>query len=112
MNHKFRFNDKSIFFNKDSFITFQYKIENLLVFPTSLIVLLEPDSSMDERNVFCYAFDKSFKWQIPQPASIHGSNYYSSIYITDDELYAYSVSGVEYHLNVETGEIIKSELIK
>lgn len=112
MDYTFDFKNKTVFLDKHPFVSFESTIEDILILKTSLIILLKYNSILGERNIFSYGFDQSLKWQIPQPVQIHSLNYYSSIYLTDNELYAYSISGVEYHLNIETGEILDSELIK
>jgi outer membrane protein assembly factor BamB len=77
-----------------------------------IVVLVGYCSEVGERNVFCYNASGQLKWQIPNPVQLHEINYYTGIYIREQQLYAYSVSGVEYNLNEETGEILKSEFIK
>jgi hypothetical protein len=46
------------------------------------------------------------------PVELHDSNYFSGIYLRGDELYAYNINGVEYHLDKQTGDVLDTELIK
>ena len=65
------------------------------------------------RNIYCYNFNGQLKWQVENPDKIYPTNYYTSIYFSDDnKLQAYSKNGVEYTLNEEDGIILKKELIK
>lgn len=87
-------------------------IKALLVFKNNIVLLVANSPTVDEQNVFCYDISGHLKWQVPKPVTIHSENYFTSIYFQESELYAYSISGVEYHLEKETGNIIDSQLIK
>jgi hypothetical protein len=87
------------------------EIKKNIVLEEFVIILIEY-SKLNNRNIYCYDFIGNLVWQIVEPIVLHTDNYYTDIYIHHDDLYAYSISGIEYKLNKSTGEIIGSELIK
>jgi hypothetical protein len=86
--------------------------EFTLYFPNSKVVLVESNSVTGDRNVLCFDYNGKMKWQVPEPPNLHASNFFTSIYLTNGELYAYSKNGVEFHLDKETGIILGSQLIR
>lgn len=93
-------------------IPFNGKIKDFIIIDDSIIVLIEYTTQIGEQNIFCYNFSGKELWQIPLPIKLHTQNYYTGIYLRDEILYAYSISGVEYELKWSTGEVVNSELIK
>lgn len=88
-------------------------IESFLVDETFIIVLVGSSLDTKDRNVYCYGLNGNLLWQVDQPDEIHISNYFTSIYFSsNNELKAFSKNGVEYTLDNENGNILKSELIK
>ena len=99
-------NEKIIFIAPASIEDFVIKGENIIVLVISNLIT-------GDSNVYCYDFNGELKWQIPPADKLHFTNYYTSIYLSNDnELQAYSKNGVEYTLNERNGSILKKELIK
>lgn len=99
---------------KDGFIflSFPSQIEMFLILANSIVILISHTPSVEDQNVFCYDLSGQLKWQIPKPFQIHAENYFSSIYLNGLDLFAYSICGVEYHIEKESGQVLNSELIK
>ena len=72
-------------------------------------ILKEPIDS--DRNIYCYKSGQQI-WQIEEAPKLHARNYFTSIYIKDNDLYAYCTNGVEALVSKETGKFLKTELIK
>lgn len=83
-----------------------------VVSPQSIVVLTESTPATGERNVYCLDFKGGMLWQVPQPVAIHEENQFTGIYYRGNALFAYSVSGVEYRLNPDTGIVLESQLIR
>jgi hypothetical protein len=112
MKDSFTYENNNIYKNGKIFITLPSKVKKILLLDNCILMLISNDPLLRERNVFCYDLSKQLKWQIGNPIKIHSDNFYTDIYLRDYELYAYSVSGVEYQLDIESGAVLKSELIK
>lgn len=74
-----------------------------------MYVLIDPKDS--DRNIYCYQSEIQI-WQIEEAPKIHSRNYFTSVYMRDDDLYAYCINGIEVLVNKDNGKILKSELIK
>lgn len=112
MNYSLTFEEENIFKEGEIFISFHSKIEKIIQFDNCVLVLFSSRLFAGDQNVFCYDLSKQLKWQIAKPIKVHENNYFTGIYLRDSELYAYSVSGVEYQVDKESGTFLKSELIK
>jgi hypothetical protein len=112
MKYSFTYEHNNIYFNGEIFISLATKVEIILQLDNCILILITNDPLLREQNIFCYDLSKQLKWQIGKPIKIHNDNYFTDIYLRDSELYAYSVSGVEYQLDKESGAVLKSELIK
>jgi hypothetical protein len=105
-------NDKMLRDNKILFSA-NGKIDSYVVLKNGIVILTDYNSSIELRNVYCYSFNGAFKWQIPPADELHLYNYYTSIYLSNEnQLQAFSNNGVEYTLNEENGNVLKKELIK
>jgi hypothetical protein len=107
MNYSFTSKNKNVYKDGQFFISFPSKVEKILPLDNLLVILVSNNLAMKEQNVFCCDLSKELKWQIDKPIKLHNDNYFSGIYLRDPELYAYSVSGIEYHLDKESGAILK-----
>ena len=82
-----------------------------------VVVLLEwtdeefPDRT---RNVYAVARDGSILWQIDRTPDNIGGNHsaYGGLHVIDDDLWATSVAGVSYKLDVRSGEIVDTKIVK
>ena len=74
-----------------------------------IYVLTEPTES--DRNIYCYESEKQI-WQIEEAPKIHARNYFTSVYMRDNDLYAYCINGIEVLVNKDSGKFLKTELIK
>ena len=72
-------------------------------------VLIEPKDS--DNNIYCYKSGRQI-WQIEEAPKIHAANYFTSVYMRGNDLYAYCVNGIEVLVNKENGKLLKTELIK
>lgn len=91
----------------------QANIQEYLILDNVIIILVKGDKLIDDRNIFGYDFNGTVKWQVPKPDLLHKRNYYTSIYLSHNNmLQAYSQSGVEITINKENGTILGKELIK
>ena len=108
------FHTQEMFLYKDGelFLSLPAIIKSYLIFNNTIVLLVANNPVVGEQNVFCYDILGDLKWQVPKPFKLHSENYFTSIYFQESELYAYSISGVEYLLDKETGNIINSQLIK
>ena len=112
MSNDFDFKNKILYKDGEPFLSFLSDIDKILVLKNTVLVLLKFSSPVDNQNIFCFDFQKNKIWQIPKPVKLHSSNYFSGIYLRGDELYAYNINGVEYHLDKETGNVLDTEMIK
>lgn len=112
MESRWNFKDNLLYKENKQFLILPSEIKKILVLDTSLVVLLNYNPDIGNRNVFCYDFDKVPKWQVPAPIEFHHENDFTGIYLRGGELYVYNRNGVEYHLDKETGKVLDSELIK
>jgi hypothetical protein len=112
MGSHWNFIDNLLYKEREQFLILPSKIKKILMLDNSIVILVEYNIDIGDRNVICYDFKKVLKWQIPSPIEVHHENDFTGIYLRDFELYAYNRNGVEYHLNRETGEVLGSELIK
>jgi hypothetical protein len=112
MQSDWNFNTNILYNNNKPFVVLPSEIKKILVLENSIVVLLNHNQVVGNRNVFAYDFNKKIQWQIPAPVEFHSDNEFSAIYLRENELYAYNINGVEYHLNKDTGEILESQLIK
>jgi len=111
-NSKFVIKNDKIYKNGHIILRCEEEILNFVLVDCEIVVLLKCNPKMSNRNVFCYDIKGSLKWQIPAPIELHDENDFTGIYFRGGDLYAYNRNGVEYHLDVETGKIIGSDLIK
>ena len=86
--------------------------EKTIYLKNSRVVIVKPNTEIGDRNIFCFDYSGKIKWQVPAPPQLHQSNYFTGIYLREGELYAYSLNGVEFHLDKETGVVVDSALIK
>jgi len=77
-----------------------------------IVVLFKKEKADNDRNILCYEFDGTFKWQAPVPFKLHADNYFVGLELRDNQLFAYSISGIEYHLDLNTGDVLESQLVK
>lgn len=112
MTNNFDFKNNVLYKDGERFLSFLSNIEKVLVLKNSIVILLAYSSSAGSQNIFCFDFHKNQKWQISKPVELHHDNYFSAIYLREDEFYAYNINGVEYHLDKETGDVLDTELIK
>jgi hypothetical protein len=77
-----------------------------------IVILMKKVPEDTDRNIVCYDFEGKFRWRVSSPLKIHSENYYVGIELRDNQLYAYSISGIEHLLNPNTGEILETELVK
>ncbi len=108
------FEFKSNWINKQGvkFVELPSEVLQILLMKDFLIVLVKKNENTGNRNIYCFDSLKQMRWQIPKPIEIHDNNYFTGIYAEESRLCAYNVNGVEYHIELETGLILKSELIK
>lgn len=100
-------------YKKQILFTAKGLIKDHLLITDGIVVLIGGSETIEEQNIYCYDFDGRLKWHVANPDKIYPTNYYTSIYLSDDNaLQAYSKNGVEYTLNEEDGSILKKELIK
>jgi len=74
-----------------------------------MYVLTEPKDS--DRNISCFKSGRQI-WQIEAAPKIHARNYFTSVYMRDNDLYAYCINGIEVLVSKDSGKFLKTELIK
>lgn len=95
------------------FITANENIQDYIITNDCVIILVVPNESGDNQNVYCYELNGNLRWKIDPTYLIHDSNYYSSIYLSKiDLLQAYNINGIEVTIDISNGHIINNELIK
>jgi hypothetical protein len=112
---KINIKGNALYYNGDQIFVAESDIEKFLVFNNNMefiIVLVDAAKLKTDRNIFCYGLDTKLKWQIPEPDKLHNENYYTSIYLSDGNLYAYNINGVEVIIDKQTGNILSKQLIK
>jgi hypothetical protein len=88
-------------------------IISFMLFKNKIILHIEPKDELCDRNIFCYNLNGKLEWIVQSTPRIHDKNYFMKIYSnTDNELMAYSLNGIEVTIDLNTGIIIKQELIK
>lgn len=112
MEYNFEIRHGKLYRQGEIFIKFYGKVEDVLIFDNRIVILLDPDSVNNDRNVVCYDFNKELVWQLDAPPNVHGRNYYNSIYMRGDSFCAYSQSGFEAIVDITTGKIISQEFIR
>ena len=79
-------------------------------------MLLDSSSSKETdqaRNIFLLDHAGRVIWQVEAATISHGIKGFSDLYLgADGDLLAYSPNGIEYTIQVETGRILKRELIR
>ena len=106
--------ENKLLYNGKQVVTTKSVIEFFLVVSEYelIIVLVNAAKLKSDRNIFCYGFDEELKWQIPEPDKLHNDNYYTSIYLSDGNLSAYNINGVEVTIDKHNGRILNKQLIK
>lgn len=107
-----RTSDNRILNNGKTIIELPTNVVDVLSINQLIVVLVDKAQTDNDRNIVCYDFNGNFKWQVPEPIKLHSENYFVGIEIRETQLYAYSVSGVEYHLDPNTGSVLETQLIK
>ena len=78
-----------------------------------IIILVDASKTKNSRNVYCYDFNGKLIWQIAASDQLHFDNYYTSIYLSEQNLLLlYNINGIEATINKWDGSILKKELIK
>lgn len=108
----FEVHANNILFDKKTIATLSEDIQDSLIVSGYIVILVDGKKSNNEQNVYCYDLKGNLRWRIDKVDPLHESNYYTSIYQSDNELKAYSKNGIEATINKETGSITKKELIK
>jgi len=91
------------------------QIKQSLIFENRLFLLLQvsenqllPKDSI--ANVLALDANNDIIWTIEPPTTYY--DYYSRIFIEDNELYANTSIGQLHHINKETGRVLSSRMIK
>ena len=69
---------------------------NFLLIDHVIVILMKKVQEDTDRNIVCYDFDGKFRWRVSSPVKIHSESYYVGIELREDQLYAYSISGIEH----------------
>lgn len=77
----------------------------------NLIVLLEENYGVNN-NVVCYNGDGKYLWRIENQQYIHETCPATAICLKDGALLVYHRCGIEAEIDVQTGKVINSKLIK
>ena len=100
-------------FDGKVFLVFDDIIQDFIISDDSIIVLVDAAKSHNNQNIYCYDFNGKLRWRIPPPDKLHFQNYYTSMYLSEDDfLQAYNINGVEVTVDKQNGNILKKELIK
>jgi hypothetical protein len=83
-----------------------------LIINRYIIILTDAADTPNDRNIYCYFENGTFKWQIEASDKLHSRNYYTSIRESENGLIAYSKNGIEATIDLATGNILDKELIK
>jgi hypothetical protein len=109
----YQIKENQMFYKNQPLFKAKGLIKSFLIVNSGVAVLVKGDEVIGDRNIYFYKFNGQLKWQVEHPDKLHESNYYTAIYLSEDnKLQAYSMNGVEYTLNEEDGRILKKELIK
>ena len=112
-NNSFIIQGNKLFHNEKALIVCNAIIQDFIVIDDSIVILVDPNGSQDDQNIYCYQISGKLKWQIPPADKLHHENYYTSVYVSEDaSLQAYSINGVEITIDKLNGNILKKELIK
>lgn len=98
-------------------LQFDRDIFDTVSFEGFVIVLLQwtdDESPARTRNVYAVDRDASIRWQIDEcPDEVGGRHSaYGGLHVVNGELWATTVVGISYKLNVETGEIVDKKIVK
>jgi hypothetical protein len=77
-----------------------------------IYVLVDNTHLGSDRNVFSYDMNGSLLWQVDEIDKLHSRNYFTSIYIKSNDLYAYNINGLEAVIDKLTGKILDKTLIR
>ena len=101
-----------VIYNDNTLIVVDDVIKEYIIID-GIVLLLDPSKSKSSRNIYCYDFAGRLKWQIALLDQLHHENYYTSIYLSEQNvLQAYNINGIEITINKQDGSILKKELIK
>ncbi len=107
-----RIKDKSVIF-KNSSVEFEETIaETMFISNKFIVIRLKSIGYKDDRNVHCLSIEGKLLWKIGARAYPNGPSSVSGIYIENDKLFAYRFCGFEEEIDLTTGKILSSELIK
>jgi hypothetical protein len=78
------------------------------------VILLNYRPAIGVRNIYCVTQSGEIKWQIPKPDKIPDNkiNYFVGIDLIDDVLHGYTLNGILYQIDKESGQLLHSEFIK
>jgi hypothetical protein len=108
---------KNLILNGKFIKEFPVKIEDAIMFDDRIIVLLDAISYQYNRNVFCIDIDGNSLWQIPELKlqgvfDDKGSPYTRIVKISNVIFSAINWSGDAFHLDTNSGKIIKHKWSK
>lgn len=92
------------------------EIKKYLVIDGEIIIVLTAPEKIKTKvsNISAYTLQGKLMWvaEFPKSAYEPNENYYVGIEYQDSILIAYSIQGIEFILDIKTGHLLSSELIK
>ena len=80
--------------------------------PKRKYVLADPKILQSDRNILCFDLMGNRLWQVEEMYKFHSRNDFTSIYMVNDNLFAYCRNGVEAMTDKDNGKFLTTELIK
>ena len=96
-------------------IDFGHPIEEYLVFDDFVVVRLKltgEDFPEKHQNIIAVNKDGSIRWRIEKAPEEGYYDSYAAIFDNDGELRAYNLSGMNYKVNKQTGEVSDEKFVK
>jgi hypothetical protein len=112
-NNNYKVNQYRFYIDDMLLINAPSVIEKFLILDTKIILLLQEKILENDKNIYCFDFKGNFLWIVSDVIKLHDKNYFTNMYINENnELMAYNLNGTEVTIDVDTGRIIKAELIR
>ena len=96
-------------------IDFDHPITDYLVFDDFVVVMLKlngEDFPEKHQNIIAVDADGTIRWRIEKAPEEGYYDSYAGIFDDDGELRAYNLSGMNYRVDKETGEVSDEKFVK
>lgn len=104
---------KHLFFNGKMIREFPYAIEKYTSWKDKVLVMLNiPEGEIYNENIFCFTANGKFIWQIEKKEEFDKDCPFTGMSFNGEQFTPYKQCGVLTTVDMETGAIMSSKLIK